>query len=840
MGARESFSKKDEDKTREELVDELEALHSHYSRLKAIVQRYERAAGKKDVYCDMHDLEAEREHNDLLRDDQLQKKHEETDLESVKLEVQKEHIKASLEELCSNEEAARRKIAEVVEMERKRLFDVLENLPAMICLLTPDHHVAFANRAFREKFGESKGRYCYEYCYGRTEPCDFCETYSVLKTGKPHRWEVACLDGSVIDVYNVPFTDPDGKPLILEMNIDITERVQAESALRKSETSLIKSQEMAHIGNWEMDVTSGELIWSKEIYHIFGLDPTCKPDFDVFKSLIVPEDRQRVLGVIQDSMRSGDLYNIEYSIRLADGTKKVIHTICEAEKDAAGRVLKLFGTSHDITERKLAEDALQDSESRLKAFLENSAVIGWMKDVDGRYVFVSGNYERRFNTRSEDWIGKSDFEFWPQKIAEQLRKNDQSVLDSGRSLEVIEEVVNPDGSKSMWQSFKFPYRDSSGKRYVGGLAVDITERKQAEYALRESEERFRQLADNSPIPMAINDKDDNITYLNRKFIEVFGYTLEDIPHLKYWWPRAYPDPVYRDDAIKRWEKGVEEAVRESKEIGPIDYTVTCKDGTVRYTEISGVPIGDKELVLLQDVTERKRAEAEIESAKQESELYLDLMGHDINNMHQIALGYLELASSMPASEEQEVFINKSVEVLQRSAQLISNVRKLQKLHEGMLQTQDIDVIPMLRNVQREYGSIPNKHIILNVNDCEHCIVHANELLHDVYANLITNAVKHTGDKADITIEVDVIKGNGNRLCRVMVEDNGPGIPHDKKTTIFKRTLKGTNEAKGMGLGLYIVKTLVDNYGGRVWVEDRVPGDYSKGARFVVVLPAVEK
>ncbi|MCX5758437.1 MAG: PAS domain-containing protein, partial [Candidatus Hydrogenedentes bacterium] len=117
------------------------------------------------------------------------------------------------------------------------LYEVLETLPAMICLLTPDYHVIFANRSFREKFGESHGRHCYDYCFGRTEPCDFCETYTVLKTGKPHHWEVTEPDGdSILDVYDFPFTDVDGSPLILEMNIDITERKRAEHDLLASET----------------------------------------------------------------------------------------------------------------------------------------------------------------------------------------------------------------------------------------------------------------------------------------------------------------------------------------------------------------------------------------------------------------------------------------------------------------------------------------------------------------------------------------------------------------------------------------------------------------------------
>ncbi|HWQ18745.1 MAG TPA: ATP-binding protein, partial [Methanotrichaceae archaeon] len=136
------------------------------------------------------------------------------------------------------ESEAHRKVAEAVEAERRRLFGVLETLPAMICLLTPDYHVAFANNSFREKFGESHGRHCYEYCFGRTEPCEFCESYNVLETGHPHHWEVTGPDGSVIDAYDFPFTDVDGSPMILEMDIDITEH-------KRTEAELINAKDMA-------------------------------------------------------------------------------------------------------------------------------------------------------------------------------------------------------------------------------------------------------------------------------------------------------------------------------------------------------------------------------------------------------------------------------------------------------------------------------------------------------------------------------------------------------------------------------------------------------------------
>jgi PAS domain S-box-containing protein len=127
---------------------------------------------------------------------------------------------------------------EAVRAERQRFNDVLESLPAYVVLLTPDYHARFANRAFRERFGEAGGRRCFEFLFGRSEPCEACETYSVLKTMTPNEWEWTGPDGRIYSVFDFPFTDSDGATLILEMGIDITHRKRAEEELKKKENQI--------------------------------------------------------------------------------------------------------------------------------------------------------------------------------------------------------------------------------------------------------------------------------------------------------------------------------------------------------------------------------------------------------------------------------------------------------------------------------------------------------------------------------------------------------------------------------------------------------------------------
>ena len=139
---------------------------------------------------------------------------------------------AALKELNENLELKVHERTAELNVERQRFFDVFEIIPIMICILTEDYHVVFANKSFRDKFGESKGRYCYEYCFGKSEPCEFCEAFQVLETGKPHYWELNAPDGSIIERYNYLLKDFDGSNLVLEMDVDITEQRQAQEALK--------------------------------------------------------------------------------------------------------------------------------------------------------------------------------------------------------------------------------------------------------------------------------------------------------------------------------------------------------------------------------------------------------------------------------------------------------------------------------------------------------------------------------------------------------------------------------------------------------------------------------
>lgn len=133
-----------------------------------------------------------------------------------------------------------------------------------------------------------------------------------------------------------------------------------------------------------------------------------------------------------------------------------------------------------VTDLKSATVSLHESEERFRAFMDNTSASAWMKDEEGRYVYLNKPFENHFGVRLEDWRGKTDFDVWPQEIAEEFRRNDQEVLRSGQPREVIEHTLIANGRDRTWLTSKFLFRDGSGRTFVGGIGFDITERKELE------------------------------------------------------------------------------------------------------------------------------------------------------------------------------------------------------------------------------------------------------------------------------------------------------------------------------------------------------------------------
>ena len=235
----------------------------------------------------------------------------------------------------------------------------------------------------------------------------------------------------------------------------------------------------------------------------------------------------------------------------------------------------------------------------------------------------------------------------------------------------------------------------------------------------------------------------------------------------------------------------------------------------------------------------------LQEAKKEIELLNDLMFHDINNFNFATLNYLQMIADEPGiSSEGRSHVEKSLHLIRQTAELIDSVKKLTKI--GVMDLKDFATIDLVGVLEKIASGIekasPGKRVSINLRLPYSIPVTANRLVEEIFLNLISNAVKYD-PHSDVEIDVDCVKTleAGKPLWRICVADHGNGVPDDKKGLLFQKylRLKPESEIGGTGLGLSICRALTDKFGGRIWVEDRVPRKSELGAKFCVVLPAAK-
>ncbi len=357
---------------------------------------------------------------------------------------------------------------------------------------------------------------------------------------------------------------------------------------------------------------------------------------------------------------------------------------------------------------------------------------------------------------------------------------------------------------------------------------------QIEKRLKESEAKFRDLTELLPQPVFETDEQGNLTFTNRAGLDCFGYTPDDFDG-----GLTVPRMISQED--RNLAKENIRKVMGGDDLGGVEYLMQRKDGSPFPAIIYSTPIihENKHVGLrgvLIDITERKQAEKRIKEEYSRAEFYIDLMSHDINNASQVASGYLDLLLRTPEFPSEfkkpaEIALNH----VKKSANIISDVKTLTELQSGEAELTMIDIYPAFASAV-ETAMSQSRDVEINSSITEgRYFIRGNAMLYSVFSNLLTNAVKF--DQHEIVkIDVDVSPSDDDLCWKLEFKDRGRGIGDHYKEIIFNRLERAGESAQGTGLGLTIVKYIVESYGGSVWVDDRVSGDRTMGSNFIMLLP----
>jgi PAS domain S-box-containing protein len=571
-----------------------------------------------------------------------------------------------------------------------------------------------------------------------------------------------------------------------------------------------------------------------------------KTDADLF-----PEAEAEVLKLSkQQVIQSGKSVRQEVSLTI-NGGKKWYDLLIEPLKQGK-QIIGVSCAAFDITERKQAEVALQESRQLFEYFMQYSPATAFIKDESGRYVYVNSLIESTFGRSRNEWIGKTDFDLFPTAAAQQWRNNDLQVLTEGKTIQAIETVPQEDG-EHYYLSFKFTLQNSEGQTLLAGMSLDITEEKRVEAALRESEARFRHLADTAPVLIWMSDSTKLCNYFNKSWLDFTGRTMaEELGN-------GWTENIYADDLQRSLEIYTTsfDARREFK----MEYRLRRFDGEYRWMLDHGIPryTLDGEFIgyigSCIDIHDRKDVEEKIrhlneeleyrvkqrteqlQATNKELEAFSYSVSHDLRAPLRHINGFVDLLQkrigASPALDKTSLHYLKTIsDTTKEAGKLVDDLLSFSRMGRTEMRLTTLDLGQLLQEVQRDMQQdLEDRNIDWQIDSLP--IVQADPtMLRLVLRNLVENAVKYTRPRSQAKIEINSTCTEHETI--ICVRDNGVGFDMqyvNKLFGVFQR-LHTNEQFEGTGIGLANVQRIIHRHGGKVWAQ----AELDRGAAFYFSLP----
>ena len=420
-----------------------------------------------------------------------------------------------------------------------------------------------------------------------------------------------------------PIDGPEGEIIgTLGISADITEHIESRLRLRESEESLRDAQRIAGLGSYALDFASGVWTSSAIMDEIFGIGDGYERTVAGWLDLVHPGDREMMRTHFQgEVVGERKPFDKEYRIlRHSDGVERWVHGRGELTCDAQGQPVKMRGTIQDITERKLAEAALDESREKLRLFIEHAPVALAMFDREMRYLAASQRWEQDHSIDAQEIIGRSHYEVNPD-VPERWKETHRRGL-AGETQRVEEDRYRAAGGAMEWIRWQItPWRDADGS--VGGIVMfyeDITERKRAEAALKENKELLQLFIKHAPVALAMFDREMRYVSASQRWLEenapagqqIIGHShYEVVPDIPERWKEAHRRGL-AGETLRNDEDRFERA-----------------DGTVVWNRWAVIPWRTAEgvvggiILFAEDITKWKRAQMEIAASRELLQLFIE-------------------------------------------------------------------------------------------------------------------------------------------------------------------------------------------------------------------------